>query len=248
MVVNVLLDFYNVVNDAAATVSSVTFIVDKLLSSVLKEEEACEFNVRLYGGWDEASYNDGSEDASGGKFVLSSCAADVIRRLGNEPSSRYKTKHRIRISLARSLFSFPKLNYVGTYRPKQLSYKLVLSSKDSFCCAAAREHYDFLKTAVSKRRCHHCRAPIRFLKSSEQKIVDTLMSMDVLSFSKCVDDSVLVVVSDDDDFIPAIFQVVIDGRRIIHMRQRESHTYNRYLQDGGRVIPEFDKYYKVIYL
>ena len=248
MVVNVLLDFDNVVNDASATVSSVTFIVDKLLSSVLQEEEACEFNVRLYGGWDEVSYNDSSEDASVGKFALSNCATEVIRRLGNEPSSRYKTKHRLRISLARSLFSFPKLNYVGTYRPKQISYKLVLSSKDSFCCAEAQEHYEFLKTAISKRRCHYCRTPIRFLKSSEQKLVDTLMSLDVLSFSKCVDDSVLVVVSDDDDFIPAIFQVVIDGRKVIHVRQKESRTYNRYLQDAGLVIPEFNKYYKVIYL
>jgi uncharacterized LabA/DUF88 family protein len=241
----ILLDYANIVESPNGTQSSVCAIVDKLLDEVLDAKYSYRFLVRLYGGWDELEINEVQESREA-RSKISRLAENVLEILPTE-TIRYKKMHLIKIELARSLYVIPHLTLGGTYRQKQISYKLVLGKKDEICCDGARKQYDFLHALIKKRRCLFCRAPVRYLSSSEQKLVDSLMCVDAMSIAK-EEDTGLVVVSDDDDFIPVLISIASGGRGLIHVRKNWSPTCNMYIQEAKSVIKGFGARYKGVQL
>ena len=241
----ILIDYANIVESPRGTQPSVCAILDKLLDETLDAKYSYKFLVRLYGGWDELEINEvqASREA---RSKLSRLAEDVLEALP-AATIRYKKKHLLKIELARSLYLIPRLILGGTYRQKQISYKLVLGKKDEICCDDARRQYEFLHALIKKRRCLFCGASVQYLLSSEQKLVDSLLCVDAMSIAKETDTG-LVVVSDDDDFIPVLICLVSEGRELIHMRKNWSPACKMYIHEARSVIKDFGNWYKGVQL
>ena len=243
--VSILIDFDNIIQNPSDTMASILAIVDLLLDRVLDGAQSYAFDVRLYAGWDELVVGHGGE-MQNITYKMSRHAEDVLR---NIPGTiiRWRKKHLVTVTIARALFENPRLFYVGTYRRKQISYKLVVGARHEVCCDEARTHYDFLHTLIKKRKCHFCNQKVQYVSTSEQKLVDSLLCID--AFTLGLKENVrLVLASDDDDFIPVIFHLVAKGKSIIHLRREESPTYLKYVQDAEKVLVDFSSNYRVVLL
>lgn len=243
--VAILIDFDNIIQKPSETMQSIMAIVDLLLDGVLDVGKSYAFDIRLYGGWDELVV-----DCSGGlqniTYKMSRLAEDVLRNIP-VTTVRWRKKHLVKIAIARALIDNPRLFYVGTYRRKQISYKLVVGTRDEVCCDAARDHYEFLHALIKKRKCNFCNQKVQYVSTSEQKLVDSLLCVDALTLG--LNENVqLVLVSDDDDFIPVIFHLVAKGHSLVHCRRMRTPTYLKYVQDAREVILNFSSNYQVVQL
>lgn len=78
-------------------------------------------------------------------------------------------------------------------------------------------------------------------QNKEQKMVDAMISFDLLSFSKEYD-GIIILFSDDTDFVPALLLASVEGgkKRRIHLIRRFKETgvppNDRYLIDAGITI------------
>ncbi len=243
--VSILIDFDNVIRKPAEAMHSILAIVDLLLDGVLDDIKKYVFDVRLYGGWDElvVDYKGEMQQVTN---KMSRLAEEVLRVI---PGTiiRWRKKHLVKVTIARAPCDNPRLFYVGTYRRKQISYKLVVGTRQEVCCDEAREHYDFLHTLIKKRKCHFCNHKVQYVSTSEQKLVDSLLCVD--AFTLGLKETVrLVLASDDDDFIPVIFHLVARGKSLIHLRRMKTPTYLKYVHDAQKMIDDFVSNYRVVQL
>ena len=243
--VAILIDYSNIIQEPSYTMSSIMAIIDQLLEQTLNNDRSYVFDVRLYDGWDElVVMEDGNSSSVESK--LSKHAEDVLRNLEGT-AVRHRVRHIVRVSIARSLCSIPQLAFIGTYRRKQISYKLVLDGRSKVCCDGARACYDYLHSLIKQKRCCYCNAEVRYVSSSEQKLIDSMICVDAITMAGDKQ-SILVLASDDDDFMPVIFHIVANGQQLIHVRKRLTPTYVRYVQDAERHVSDFSSYYKVVQL
>ena len=165
-------------------------------------------NYRLYGGW----YH--------GNSITKKCQlvqADVGL---NFPSimSLYRGKKllRIRAELGFSLICRPTIHLFNTYRTKSFPYGIKSKNKDTIGCQIDNCPLDNLHYIIKKKSCPRCsKNSNEFLSRGEQKLVDTMLSSDLLYLSK--KDESIILVSSDEDFFPVIIQALTLGTRIIHI-------------------------------
>lgn len=207
--INVLIDFDNIIkNDINDTTTIINHIIETLFNHESFEKTLARYEIiiRLYGGWFD-------------KCKLTKRAQDLTALIeSNYPETNEKYHYSINPSLTRSLASYPNTDLMYTFRKRQSISRISICNNNEICCTEAVEHIKFLRKIKKIKKCPYCKKESsQLIWQSEQKLVDVMLAMDITYFSYNEQESNLVVVSSDDDFIPAIFQTASLGKKIYHM-------------------------------
>lgn len=237
-----LVDFDNL--DEATVGTKLLDIVDYLVRhasiNINKEDVvACDrVVVRLYGGWYENE-------------IPTRKAQDILAALPTLPilfpfkiKNVHTEKHtwRVRVELAFGLFSVPAVHMMHTYRKRQRLSGIRVVDPLSVGCDPSKCRVLGIKKLVRNNRCPDCGTDAnRIIWRTEQKLVDVMLATDLLTLS-ATPDTVVCVVSSDDDIWPAMFHVSCNSHRnIYHIHgiptRRMKHLYTRHAEPTYVEIP-----------
>lgn len=197
-------------------------VVDQIISelytkSYLVASVCSDINIRLYGGWDEL-INDKTDNIVNQASIKAQDLTSFILQF--YPVRNTSPNYRIKMELSHSLAIRPKIHFPFTYRKREKFSRLRTCEIDDACCEEAKTTITYLRALKKKSHCPNCETPSSdIVWMAEQKLVDTMLTMDLTYYAKYDPDALLVIVSDDDDFFPAIFQQCFSERTIFHVQK-----------------------------
>lgn len=174
-------------------------------------------NYRLYGGWYEEE-------------TLTQKAEEITIEIQDEypkiyhpipdPDGKKKARIRVKTDLAYSMLIDPNHHLVRTVRRRKTYRSVRVRSPKSNGCRRNDCFLKGIKGFFSKGRCTHRECDLKahdlLSEKREQKLVDTMLSSDLLHLVSEGHDTVVLVTS-DDDLIPAVRQALLNDVRIIHI-------------------------------
>ena len=231
----ILVDYNNI--PVAHRRRGLDYLADKIVRSIGIDYVKSHRHVlvRLYGGW--YHLNKLTKEAQ----KLSTTVSNVFPRLLIFLDGSTKHIISVNIELAYSIAIEPSRHFWHTYRPRSLPPNLVCISPRIAGCKQSdcplQVVYDFFKN----QRCPNAQCaigPEDILKRAEEKLVDTMITADMIYYANSNEQD-LGIVTSDDDLWPGITMALIKGIRILHVqthaRRRTPAFYswgfgNRYIQ------------------
>lgn len=181
---------------------------------------------RLYGGW-----LDGTNLSRDAQSLIPQLRRDFPRAI--PVSDRHGTHTlSVHVELAFALLCDPRNQLTHTYRRRSTPPRLRCANfpfpdcRDAVNCPI-RSLEPFLRSGVCPRS--NCLVePPDILERAEQKLVDSMMLIDLVHLSGTHGDTV-VVASADDDLWPGLRFVLLSGSDVVHLRpHRRASDPNRY--------------------
>jgi len=204
----VLVDYDNLspVQKEIGLVNLAHKVLSKIEFELINEIALCDF--RIYGGW----YEDNT---------ITRLAEQVLEEInGNFPTlSILDNGLRVRINadLAKGLMEAPMRDLFNTYRKKQGASNIRIAKKEEVGCDADSCLIPALRKMFKKQKCpvNNCAIEFRnIVYRDEQKLVDTMLSCDLI-YAAEAGCSVIAVVSSDDDFLPPIYAAMNRNVQVI---------------------------------
>lgn len=226
----VLIDYDNL--DQRTRRRGVRHVMTSLLQAIGRRRLAAERTqavaCRLYGGWfDGASLSPAAQEL----------AADLRREFpGTVTVADEHGAHtvRIRADLALALACDPKVALTHTYRRRSSPPRLRCAAApfpdcaDPSRCPVASVHPFVRDGACPAEDCDV--TPRAVLERAEQKLVDSMIVVDLVYLAEAASEP-LVVVSADDDLWPGLRFVLLRGTPVVHVvprrRRRAPGPYHR---------------------
>lgn len=201
----ILIDFDNVFKKSIGDYNHLEFelIIKDIIRDVLAiNKHPEEINIRFYGGW----YKDD---------ILSSKASvlqQLISLISIFPIIKEKTKIKGSLDLATSMYFFPEHIWTNTYKEKEGIPKIrinheVLSDNCNSNKETCPAHLLNRFTSRKEKQCQNQFCDItnaRVFKGIEQKMVDTIIACDLISFSQDEAIGTVCLFSDDIDLLPPL--------------------------------------------
>ena len=185
---------------------------------------------RMYGGW----YN-GQEYTRLAQEL--SLIIDKEYPLVYKPVTEKANQGRLRIQveLAYAMLIDPSHNLTRTVRKRRGHHSLWVNSPQDQGCIHSECHLRGLLGLFKDGSCTHpscCLGENELIGlKREQKLVDTMLTTDLIHVSMSEDNAV-VLVSSDDDMIPAVRQSILMGTTLIHL-----HTGSRKVTPDYYIAP-----------
>ena len=212
--------------DNLSKIQKMAGIYDVVQSMLIKSSDlfskinaVCE--VRLYGGWYEGN-------------SLSVLSQQLSASIQNEFPALFRVPMRngdiavIRttVELAVSLLEEPGHQLFNTYRRKGKPSNIRVEVPATIGCTSSACPLPLVKKVLQKGCCpaQGCSAGGNSLVyRHEQKLVDTMLTCDLLYLSnqRC---DILFIVSADDDFLPPIRTLMLRGTKIIRVHPKMSNA------------------------
>ena len=209
----VLVDYNNI--DRSIRHKGLAYVVDSILKRISDQlpAERARAHFRLYDGW----YNEQAptricEDLAAEIGNLSPSVRTVLE---NEKTNRV----RITVELAYSLAIEPNTHMFHTYREKSAPHGIACTAPRSAGCNQSPCLLASMPDFFNKERCPSPECAVRLkdiLFRPEQKLVDAMLTSDIIHFAYTREESIAVVTS-DDDFWPAIRTALLYGARVRHV-------------------------------
>lgn len=195
---------------------------------------SCE--IRVYGGWYEgAQITRMAEDLA---VELQRVFPAIIRvPLGNE---RY-LKLKAQAELAVSLLQEPAHHLFNTYRRKEKPRNICVQTPDEIGCIDAACLLPQMRRLLKKGSCPKVGCSVtkrNLVYRKEQKIVDTMLTCDMIHAAARIMGPVILV-SGDDDFLPPLRTILLQGRAAVRCHPKSS-TQRMALPQGGAELVEVD--------
>ena len=219
---NLLIDYDNieVTDQAKGLIYLVETILSKMSPHEINEKNAV---VRLYGGW----YENNNITRRAQKLNI-----DINHNFPRLVSmSDFKTQVIVTVELATSLTVRPSIHLFNTYRkngiPSGLKARHPINNGCSRSGCLVIPVYNFVNEGI----CSECRSTKidQIFFRHEQKLVDTMLTSDMISIAR--QDLKYAIVSSDDDFWPGILTSISLGSIVYHFHTKPGHiTPNHYLQ------------------
>jgi len=233
----VLVDYDNYdKNRPSDTSKGLPYLVDVLISKIANNViiDFNKINIRLYGGWYD-------------KNVKTRKAQDLTIQSASNFRSIYSLKDKagsiakvqVIVDLACSLLNNPYQHYYYTVRKRPIEFKLQCKHPINIGCNNSKCPIINMQEIINSGRCSDssCNISIKGLMEKEdQKMVDSMITLDIDYLGRTYD-SGIVIVSSDDDFIPAMYSVT-RSKLIYHVIASDNYTnidYPRLL--GSNYIP-----------
>ena len=231
----ILIDYDNIPRELRRW--GVEHVVRRIASSFahLVDGQDNSLRFRLYGGWFEAS-------------TLTKPAQDIqdeVDELSTFPILRQDGTRLglARVQLALSMLIDPTVAITHTFRRKGPPTGLQCTTRPWLTCAAEASCPLFaVVDFVAKDICpsETCAlGPSDVFYRQEQKMVDTMLVVDVMQGIR-EEANALAVVSSDDDVWPGIHSAIHSGGKILHVRTRATtsplNLYKRLPTDSYRAI------------
>ncbi|NNS07076.1 NYN domain-containing protein [Erwinia sp. JH02] len=190
-------------------------------SSYLFDENAGECEIRLYGGWYEG---DTLSIVSQQVSVSIQREFPAVMRVLTEAGQVAVIK--VTAELAVSLLEEPGHHLFNTYRRKGRPSNIRVETPSSVGCNSNDCPLPLVKKVLQKGRCPALGCVSQsnsIVYRHEQKLVDTMLTCDLIYLSGQNNDY-LFIVSADDDFLPPIRTLMLKGKKIIrvHPQMRNS--------------------------
>jgi hypothetical protein len=193
--------------------------------------------VRLYGGW----YQENRLSHSAQRI-----AAEIAGEFpGVVPVATDSVKNglKVTVTLARSLITNPRKELINTYRVRGCPPNLKVHPQPMPTCKSPhscglKETIDFfLSGCCNTRGCNTSLGHLLF--KAEQKLVDTMITTDIIAASHAGCEA-LAVVSNDDDLWPGIQTALDLGVKVFHIHPKIGRsTPPHYSQDVSTAYKEF---------
>jgi hypothetical protein len=219
----ILVDYNNIL--PVERQKGLIYLVEKIISTVrIGELTNKNITIRLYGGWYEnnnitkLAQNLAAEISQ--DFPLACMLSDKVSPIVAS------------VEIAYSLLSMPGKHLFHTFRTKKLPYDLksydpthVNGCHISQCPIAG------IHSFIAKNICGMCNTirPKDVLFKNEQKLVDTMLTSDLIYSAKTNEST--CIVSSDDDFWPGILTSLSYGAKIIHIYTRTGGGNALYLNN-----------------
>lgn len=210
---NVLVDYDNVPRDIRARGLSnlAERILYKIGFSVIKDFQRIKF--RLYGGWYE--HANITRSAQRLRSEISSTFPNRISLLDG-PNSHSLIGN---VELAMSLEIDPGKHLFNTYRRRRLPQGITCNHPTAINCIEPHCPIIPMHDFITNNSCpvNSCRIkPADFLQKDEQKLVDTMLTADIIQLAK-TGISPICIVTSDDDLWPGIQMAISSGATVIHI-------------------------------
>ncbi len=173
--------------------------------------------TRLYGGW----YEEKILTHLAQRIVAD--AAGSFPTVINVATNPYPTRVRVQVELAYSLLAEPNRNLLHTYREKGPPRGLRSNAPVAVGCANTACALSGIEKFVKRGKCptQGCAIKIEdILYRAEQKLVDSMLTADLVFLAARGDGEPIVVVSSDDDVWPGVRTATQLGATIIHIRTK----------------------------
>jgi len=225
----ILVDYDNIQKSVRR--NGVEFVVEKILrvfdSSALAQKK--RINIRFYGGW-----YDGVD--------LTRQAQQLVVEIGALQSHIFYTslfgqqkKLPVHIEMAYSLAVAPSKLLPATFRPGRPALEKIKSHHPSkFGCIEDGCPMLLVYQYISSGECpeKNCKKPMgRLFYTDEQKLVDTMLSVDLLHYAVRQSEDIALV-SSDDDFWPSIISLLTSGAKLTHILTSGNSAYSRNYLSG----------------
>lgn len=219
MKVAICIDYDNLIEiqKTSGILSTVTRVLQKISLNSQESKGVC--HIRLYGGWFEGS-------------TMSQLSQKISVKLNEE----FPSQIRINLAdgrscvlnasaeLAVALLEEPGHHLFDTYRRKGKPRNIRVETQSSVGCI---NHSCPLPMASKLLKSGSCPVGNCAVSDSplvyrhEQKIVDTMLTCDLIYLSQQGYDALLLI-SEDDDFLPPIRTIVLRGSKIIRIHPKFS--------------------------
>ena len=214
----VLVDYDNLLlSDRSRTLVS---LIDKILFGLSRVQPlGVSTRVRLYGGWFD-------------RHILSRKAQQLlptIRREFPRPVTVQgaPTGALVQVELAMALEASPGKYLTHTYRARRLPDNINCASLPFDGCAQLGAcEIESIPALIRDKQCpaRGCSVALEnVLNRPEQKLVDCMMTADVVHLSQHSTDAI-VMISDDDDLWPGIHLALLNGAQIVHVHPHPDWT------------------------
>ncbi|MBS3784279.1 MAG: hypothetical protein KGY78_07540 [Anaerolineae bacterium] len=188
---------------------------------------------RLYGGW----YERNSPSRRGQKIAAE--LQQAFPGLVAATASPNVQPVRVVAELAYSLAAEPLRHLFHTFRKRGIPQGLRCEDPVAMGCSdpacPLTVVYDFVNTGICPSPACQTRAE-DLLYRNEQKLVDTMMTVDIVHYAHSGVGQVCVV-SSDDDLWPAIRSALLIGTRVIHIHTKPGHATP--ISYSGGLGPEY---------
>jgi uncharacterized LabA/DUF88 family protein len=219
MNVAILVDYDNLMlnQKSAGLVDVATRVLMQLPPLVAQARGACE--MRLYGGWyEEATMTKLAQELS----VAIQVDFPTIIRVPNQSGGT--TPIAVNASLAVALSEEPAHLLFNTFRKKGRPSNVRVQNPQDAGCTKDDCALTLLEKILKNGKCpsSSCTATSNNLVyRSEQKLVDTMLACDLLH-AQMQGLDYIVLVSDDDDFIPPVRTLLLRGAPVVRAHPKFS--------------------------
>jgi hypothetical protein len=214
---DILIDFDNI--DYQMRQAGIRSVCTRVIQGIVGKRgempEHCRF--RLYGGW-----YDGDQMTKGAQSLSTEIQAEfpnVIRWSGRRVTGNCIAD----VELACSLAVDPGRKLTHTFRVRRFEDKvrcdtMLLAKCNHDPCLVRAIGQFFTNKKCANPRCYM--TPGDLLSKEEQKMVDTMLTADLIYLATHGERD-LAVVSSDDDLWPGIQTALLSGARVVHLHTRE---------------------------
>lgn len=190
------------------TTSVLKILVDKIITGINPSERFVQGNVRLYGGWYEKDHL-----TKNAQRINSSLSSLLNGEVNN---ANCCVEYCLSVNLATSLLSKPTNDFFATFRPKGNLKKIARISDLAKNCKILSNRMPNFKDLLERGTCvvQDCPTPCDDLivYKAQQKMVDTMITCDLLQSVNNQGYKYICLVSDDEDFIPALIATASNQR------------------------------------
>jgi hypothetical protein len=223
----ILVDFHNV--DVNVQRCGIKALAEKLLElighSPLQKDKRVE--IRLYGGW---------YDGRSPSRLCQQLTAEIhsqFPRVTNILDSQKILAVHTRVDLVYSLAAEPRKHLFYTYR-RRMPQGLICLSQSEAGCKSPECPLPLISQFISTGRCPQPGCFLRtdaILFRDEQKLVDTMLAVDLIHYITKGEPEICVV-TNDTDLWPAIKFALILGARIHHIHPKAGRMTPNYYTAG----------------
>lgn len=233
MKVAICIDYDNLldVHKSTGMLDIVTKTLMKLPATQADTGGECE--IRLYGGWYE-----GNVMTQRAQNISVEIQRDFPALVRLEAHSDRPLVMRLTAELAVALLEEPSHHLLSTFRKKGQPQNVRVESPQNVGCKNTMCALPTARQLLSSGKC-----PIagcvtlnqQLIYRHEQKMVDTMLTCDLFNLAKKQYDHLLLI-SDDDDFLPPIRTLVLQGAKITRVRQKSNMLIAPIVVAGTQVV------------
>lgn len=218
---------------AAGILDVATKVLMRLPLNVQTGRGACE--IRVYGGWYEGL------NMTQLAQKLSVAIADDFPAIIRLPSAVGTIALATTAELAVSMIEEPQYHLFNTYRKKGRPGNLRVQRPEQVGCTDLACPLPIAKKLLKNGSCSLSSCTITaddLVYRHEQKIVDSMLTCDMVYASQLMYDHI-VLVSGDDDFLPPIRTLLLRGKSVARFHPR-SNQMRAPISNAGRRLVEID--------
>ncbi|MFI8645927.1 NYN domain-containing protein [Pseudomonas iridis] len=199
---------------AAGIMSVISSALIKMPEIFITSFGSCE--VRLYGGWFE-----GEDLTKLSQDVYVNIESDFPAIL-NLPAANGTCRISVTVELAYSLLEDPSHHLFNTYRKKGKPNNLRVEKQANLGCSTSTCPLPMARKLLEKGFCPSdgcAHSDKHIVYRHEQKLVDTMLTCDLIYLAAQGYDY-LIIISADDDFLPPIRTLLLRGSKVVRVHPR----------------------------